>query len=36
MGNYTALRNPLIARGFQHTLQKMHYVRVIYPLRHLF
>ena len=29
-GFYTALRNALIAGGFQHTLQKVHYVRVIY------
>ena len=32
--DYSALWNALLARSLQHNLQKMHDVRVVYPLRH--
>ena len=35
-GNYSALWNALLARSFQHDLQKMHDVRVINPPCHFF
>ena len=32
--DYSALWNALLARSLQHNLQKVHDVRVVYPLRH--